>query len=104
VIENTTNSKGNDQQDQRVQIHVSPDLDYLYRDVANIYVGSGEVVLEFGNHHRAMPGNVTIANRLVLTINTAMELQQQLQKVLAETQKIMEQNLKQHLQEQQKAS
>ena len=33
---------------QQYQVHVSPDLDYCYRDVVNIYVGAGDVVFEYG--------------------------------------------------------
>ena len=39
-----------------VQFNVSPELEYVYRDVFNVYVGVGDVVIEFGNFHRAMPG------------------------------------------------
>ncbi|NRB81338.1 MAG: hypothetical protein HRU38_22180, partial [Saccharospirillaceae bacterium] len=52
-------------EEQKLNMHVSPDLDYSYRDVANIYVGNGDVTLEFGNHHRSMPGNVSISDRIV---------------------------------------
>ena len=58
-----------------IQVHVAPDLEYSYRDVANIYVGAGEVTIEFGNHHRSMPGHVTIANRIVLSVANAYDLQ-----------------------------
>ena len=78
------------------QIHVSPDLDYCYRDIANIYVGAGDVVFEFGNVHRSMPGNITIGNRVVLSMSNAIELQQKLGQVLQEAQKqIQEQFLQQ---------
>jgi hypothetical protein len=87
------------QQQQNIQVHVSPDLDYCYRDVANIYVGAGDVVFEFGNIHRSMPGNITIGNRIVLTMANAIELQQKLGQVLQEAQKqIQEQFLKQQQQ------
>lgn len=80
---------------QNVQVHVSPDLDYCFRDVANIFVGSGEVVFEFGNHHRSMPNNITISNRIVLSIPNAYELQRKLQEVLLEAQNQVQQQMKQ---------
>ena len=81
-------------QQQNYQVHVSPDLDYSYRDVANIFVGTGDVVLEFGNLHRSMPGNVTISNRIVLSMANAIELQQKLGQVLQEAQKQMQEQFK----------
>jgi hypothetical protein len=82
-------------QEQNFQVHVSPDLDYCYRDVANIFVGAGDVVFEFGNLHRSMPGNITISNRIVLTIANAYDLQQKLGQVLQEAQKQMQEQFKQ---------
>ncbi len=83
---------------QNFQVHVSPDLDYSYRDIANIYVGAGDVIFEFGNIHRAMPGNITIGNRIVLTMANAVELHQKLGEVLQEAQKQMQEQLRQQQQ------
>ena len=80
---------------QNYQVHVSPDLEYCYRDIANIYVGAGDVIFEFGNIHRAMPGNITIGNRVVLTMANAVELHQKLGQVLQEAQKQMQEQLSQ---------
>tara|TARA_R110002096_G_C14348133_1_gene702845 strand:- start:224 stop:523 length:300 start_codon:yes stop_codon:yes gene_type:complete len=82
-------------QQQSIQVHVSPDLDYSYRDVANIFVGAGDVVFEFGNLHRSMPGNITISNRIVLSMANAYDLQQKLGQVLQEAQKQMQEQFKQ---------
>ncbi len=87
---------------QNIQVHVSPDLDYSYRDIANIFVGAGDVVFEFGNMHRSMPGNVTIGNRIVLSMANAIELQQKLGQVLQEAQKQMQEQFKQQQQQQAK--
>ena len=76
------------------QIHVPPDLDYVYRDIANVFVGAGDVVLEFGNFHRSMPGNATISNRIVLSVANAYELQNSLGRALAEAQKKLQESLK----------
>ena len=80
---------------QKLQVHVSPDLEYCYRDIVNIFVGTGDVVFEFGNHHRSMPGNVTIGNRIVMSYASAIDLQQKLQQILAEAQKLMAQQMQQ---------
>lgn len=88
-----TENQNNEQ--QNIQVHVSPDLDYSYRDVANIFVGPGDVVFEFGNMHRSMPGNVTISNRIVLSMANAIDLQQKLGQVLQEAQKQMQEQFKQ---------
>jgi len=88
----SNNQKPENNEQQKVQIHVSPDLYYSFRDVANIFVGSGEVVFEFGNQHRSMPGHVTISNRIVLSFANAFELQQKLQQLLLEAQKQIQEN------------
>ncbi len=84
-----------DSQDQKnVQVHVSPELDYCYRDVANIFVGAGDVVFEFGNHHRSIPGHVTISNRIVLSIASAYDLQKRLQQTLADAERKLQESLR----------
>ena len=80
---------------QNFQVHVSPDLDYSYRDVTNIFVGAGDVVFEFGNLHRSMPGNITIGNRIVLSMANAYDLPQKLGQVLQEAQKQLQEQFKQ---------
>ncbi len=90
-----TDNKTPEQEMQNFQVHVSPDLDYSYRDVANIFVGAGDVVFEFGNLHRAMPGNITISNRIVMTYANAYDLQQKLQQILQEAQKQMQEQVRQ---------
>lgn len=84
---------------QNVKVHVAPDLDYSYRDVANIFVGAGDVVFEFGNLHRSMPGNVTIGNRIVLSMVNAIDLQQKLGQVLEEAQKQIQEQFMQQQQQ-----
>jgi hypothetical protein len=80
--------------EKRLQFHVSPDLDYVYRDVVNIYVGPGDVVFELGNRHRSMPDHVTVSNRIVLSVSSAYELQQRLGQALKEAQKQLQESLK----------
>jgi hypothetical protein len=76
-----------------VQFHVSPDLEYVYRDVFNVFVGAGEVVIEFGNLHRAMPNHATISNRIVMSVGNAYTLIQTLQQALQQAQIKLHQNL-----------
>ena len=87
-------SENQNPEQANIQVHVSPDLDYNYRDVANIFVGAGEVTFEFGNLHRSMPGHVTISNRIVLTLANAMDLHQKLGQVLQEAQKQMQEQFR----------
>lgn len=77
----------------KIQVHIPPDLDYSYRDIANVFVGAGDVLIEFGNFHRSMPGNATISNRIVLSISNAYELHNSLGQTLAEAQKKLQQDL-----------
>jgi len=83
---------------QNIQVHVSPDLDYSYRDIVNIYFGSGDVALEFGNVHHSMPGHATISNRIVLSMANAIDLQQKLGQVLQEAQRQLQEQFKQQQQ------
>lgn len=77
----------------KVQAHIPPDLDYLYRDITNVFVGTGEVVIEFGNYHRSTPGHATISNRIVLSVANAYQLQNNLSEALVKAQQIIQNNL-----------
>ena len=89
----------NEAEQQNFQVHVSPELDYCYRDLANVFVGAGDVVFEFGNLHRSMPGNITIGNRIVLTMASAIDFQQKLGQVLQEAQKQIQEQFRQQQQQ-----
>lgn len=65
------------QQPER-QIMIKNDLDYLYRDMFQIFVGPEDVLLEFGNHHRSVANQSVISNRIVLSVNSAVKLHQAL--------------------------
>ena len=90
--DNNQNKKENDRQPS-IEFHVSPNLEYVYRDVFNVYVGTGDVVIEFGNLHRAMPGHATISNRIVMSVANAYNLHQTLQKALQAAQMQLQRNL-----------
>jgi hypothetical protein len=77
----------------KIQTHIAPDLEYVYRDIANVFVGTGDVVIEFGNFHRSMPGQATISNRIVLSMANAIELQQSLGMAIKEAQDALRQQL-----------
>jgi len=91
MTDEQNNKENNGQPD--VKFHVSPDLEYVYRDVFNIFVGAGEVVIEFGNLHRAMPDHATISNRIVMSVGNAYTLIQTLQQTLQEAQIQLRRNL-----------
>jgi hypothetical protein len=81
---------------QEIKVHVPQDLNYSYKDVVNIFVGMGDVVFEFGNHHRSMPGHISITDRIVMSIGNAYDLQNRLQSALAEAQKQIQKNFQQN--------
>ncbi len=89
----TENKTDQNSQPFNIQFHVPPELDYVYRDVFNVYAGTGDVLIEFGNHHRAMPEHASIANRIVMTTGNAYLLVQTLQQALAQAQAALQHNL-----------
>ena len=76
-----------------IQFHVPPELEYVYRDIFNVYAGVGDVTIEFGNHHKAMPEHASIANRIVMSTGNAYLLIQTLQKALQDAQAALQHNL-----------
>ena len=85
-----------DQQQPNIQFHVPPDLDYVYRDVFNVYARPNDVLIEFGNHHRAMPEHASISNRIVMSVSDAYLLVQTMQQALQKAQAQMQHNLAKH--------
>jgi len=77
----------------RIRFHVPPELEYVYRDVFNVYAGAGDVVVELGNHHRSMPEHATISNRIVMSVSNAYLLVQTLQQALQESQSKLQHSL-----------
>ncbi|HUT53483.1 MAG TPA: hypothetical protein VM658_08840 [bacterium] len=76
-----------------LQFHVSQELEYNYRDIFNVYVGTGEVVIELGTRHRAMPEHATIYNRIVVSVGNAYLLIQTMQQALQKAQMQIQKNL-----------
>ena len=60
------------------------DLEYCYRDAFKAFVGEGEVLLEFANINRSNPSEVTVADRIVLSLPNAVRLLQHLQAEMKE--------------------
>ncbi len=94
----TKETKTNEDQEENIQqpniqFHVPPELEYVYRDIFNVYAGVGDVTIEFGNHHKAMPEHASIANRIVMTTGNAYLLVQTLQKALQDAQAALQHNL-----------
>jgi hypothetical protein len=65
-----------------VSVRYPDHLDYCYRDVFKAFVGEGEVLLEFANINRSKPDEVTVADRIVISIPNAIRLVQHLQETL----------------------
>ncbi|MCP3901053.1 MAG: DUF3467 domain-containing protein [Desulfobacteraceae bacterium] len=80
-------------QQPNIQFHVPPELEYVYRDIFNVYAGVGDVTIEFGNHHKSMPEHASIANRIVMSTGNAYLLVQTLQKALQDAQAALQHNL-----------
>ncbi|MCF6246845.1 MAG: hypothetical protein L3J69_05735 [Desulfobacula sp.] len=76
-----------------IQFHVPPELEYVYRDIFNVYAGAGDVTIEFGNHHKAMPEHASISNRIVMSTGNAYILVQTLQQALQKAQAALQHNL-----------
>lgn len=95
--EETQDNKDNKDNSQHpsVQFHVPPDLEYVYRDVFNVYAGPGDVTIEFGNHHKSMPEHASISNRIVMTTSNAYLLLQTLQQALQDAQAKLQHSLMQ---------
>ena len=87
------NDQKGDATQPEIQFHVPPELEYVYRDIFNVYAGVGDVTIEFGNHHKAMPEHASIANRIVMTTGNAYLLLQTLQKALQDAQAVLQHNL-----------
>ena len=88
TAEKTGTGRGHD-----IQFHVLPELDYVYRDVFNVYAGIGDVTIEFGNHHKSMPTHASISNRIVMTTANAYLLVQTLQQALQQAQSALQHSL-----------
>ena len=80
--EKQIDAQNNENSQIKVQFHVPQELEYTYRDIFNVYVGTGDVVIEMGNLHRSMPEHASISNRVVLSIENAYKLNEALQKGL----------------------
>ena len=79
-------SQSNEDKPQ-LQVSVAQDLEYVYRDLFNLHVGAEDVVIEFGNVHRGTKTpTATMHNRIVLSMTSAMRLQQALGQVISQVQ------------------
>jgi len=65
-----------------LNVRYPDNLDYCYRDIFKAFVGEGEVLLEFANINRSKPDEVTITDRIVISIPNAVRLVQHLQESL----------------------
>ena len=86
-------TRENGEEEPGIRFHVPPDLEYVYRDIFNVYVGRGEVLIEFGNIHRAMPEHASISNRIVMSVSNAYTLMQTMQHALQQAHDQLQKNL-----------
>jgi len=93
MSQDNDSSREEDREGQRLRFHVPQDLEYVYRDIFNVYVGSGDVVIEFGNLHRSMPEHASISNRIVMSIGNAYTLMQTMQNALKQAHDRLQQDL-----------
>ncbi len=92
-MEQEKDSPRDDPQNPRMKLHVAPDLEYVYRDLFNVFVGQGDVVIEFGNQHRAIPGHGVVSNRIVMSISNAYVLTRTMQEALQKAHDNLQRNL-----------
>ena len=92
MTENKNTGKNDERKAPSIQFHVSPELEYVYRDIFNVYVGAGDVVIEFGNIHRSMPEHASISNRIVMSVGNAYTLMQTMQQALQQAHDRLQQN------------
>ena len=74
-------------QERQIQVHVKHDLEYVYRDMFNVFVSPEDVTIEFGNRHKSVANEATVHNRIVMSISNAVKLQRSLQEALTSMQK-----------------
>ena len=79
--------------DRAMIVHAGEDVDYVYRDAFNLYVGAEEVVIEFGNRDRKKPNEMTVKDRVVISVSNAAKLSSALRDTLANMQQVMRQKL-----------
>jgi hypothetical protein len=65
-----------------IKTHSNPDLEYCFRDFFSVYAGADMVVIELGNVHPADKDQARIANIIVLSPASALQLRNTLHKVL----------------------
>ncbi len=73
---------------QQIQVQVSPDLEFTYRDFFAVNVGMEEVILDLGNVLRSGGAlRAMVRNHIVLSVPNAMRLQQALARSIEEARK-----------------
>ncbi len=86
---NTNNQK-------KVEVYIKPDVDYVYRELFNVYVGVGDVVIEFGNYQRPDASKVIVSERIVMTIGNAYKLMQHMENALKQAQEKIQEMVQQN--------
>lgn len=77
------------------QVNFRPGLEYVYRDSFNVQASQNDILLEFGNQNRADQQQIQVANRIVISIPCAVNLQKALKNALQESKAEWLKNLEQ---------
>ncbi len=64
--------------ENKIKLHVDPEIEYKYRDLFNIHISTEDVILELGNIQRGATTQGAIKDVIVLSPSTAIRLQQAL--------------------------
>ncbi len=93
MADDQTKEQTEDQAKAQQVIRVNDSLEYVYRDIFNIYVSQEEVLLEFGNKIRPKDNEIVLGNRIVLSIPNAIKLQNALAGTISKVQKQLQEKM-----------
>lgn len=80
---------------RKISVDYAEGVDYKYRDILNVFVGRGDVILEMGNLHRSVPNQATIGDRVAISLTTAYDFHARLGQALKEAQEVLQKEMAQ---------
>lgn len=66
--------------ENKIKLHIDPEIEYKYRDLFNIHISAEDVVIELGNIQRGATDQGAIKDIIVMSPANAIRLQQALTK------------------------
>ena len=75
--------------ENKIKLHVDPEIEYKYRDLFNIHISTEDVILELGNIQRGGTAQGAIKDVIVMSPSTAIRLQQALAQSIGHMQEKM---------------